>query len=103
MTHYLVAGDRLKDRLERSAEAAGCRLTWMAERSGAYDAVMFTGGAHRLTVGVIGLSARQWVEQLDEYSVRLPGYVLMQLEVGCVEHKGEQLLVELEAITVKEA
>lgn len=103
MTHYLVAGDRLKERLQRSAEMAGCRLTWMAECSGPYDAVMFTGGEHRLTVGVVGLTGRQWVEQLDEYSVRVPGYVLMQLEVDCVEHKGEQLIVELEAITVREA
>ncbi|EPR09883.1 hypothetical protein M527_07090 [Sphingobium indicum IP26] len=100
---HVVAGDRLKRELERSAEAADCTIDWIVERSGPWNSPSFTGGRHALTMLVTNPSNRAWVEDLDEHSVYLPGFVLAQLDVGAIEEKGEQLLVEIEAVTVKEA
>lgn len=61
------------------------------------------GGRHELDMIVGGRSNRAWVDQLDEYSVFLPGHVLAALNVGTVEEKGNFLLASIEAVTVREA
>lgn len=103
MSHHVTAGDRLKRELERSAEDADCTVDWMVERSRPWDTPSFVGGRHAFTVLVSGVSKRAWLETLDENAVYVPGFVLADLNVGAIEEKGEQLLVELEALTVKEA
>jgi len=103
MSVHVVAGDRLKRELERSAEAAGCTVDWMVERSRPWDSASFVGGLHTLTLFVSGSSNRAWLNDLDEYSVYLPGFVLARLDVGTVEEKGAELIATLEAVTVKEA
>ncbi len=103
MSAHVRAGGKLRDRLEQSAEQAGCSIHFAAEHSAPWASITFTGGRHRLTAIVRGEARRAWVEMLDEYAVYLPGYVLAQLEVGTTEEQGEQLLVEIEAITVREA
>jgi len=103
MSVHLVAGDRLKRELERSAEQAGCTVDWMVERTWPWDSPSFVGGLHRLTLLVTGLSKRAWLDLLDEHSVYLPGFVLVRLDVGEIEERGEEMLVTLEAATVKEA
>lgn len=64
---------------------------------------IFAIADHRLTVSVGGAAARAWLEMLDEYSIHVPGHSLVQLSVGAIDEVGEQLLVEVEAQTVKEA
>lgn len=103
MSGHLVAGDRLKRELERSAEQAGCTVDWMVERTRPWDSPSFVGGLHRLTLLVTGLSKRAWLELLDEHSVYLPGFVLVRLDVGDIEERGDDIVAVLEATTVKEA
>ena len=103
MSAHVVAGDRLKRELERSAEMAGCTVDWMVERSQLWAAPAFIGGRHRLTLLIGGLSNRAWLDTLDENSVYLPGFVLAELDVFGVEEEGEQLIAEISALTVKEA
>ena len=93
----------LRDRLEGSAERAGCTIDFAAEHSAPWASVTFTGGTHKLTAIVRGEARRAWVEMLDEHAVYLPGFVVADLEVGTIEEQDEQLLVTLEAITVREA
>lgn len=105
MSVHAVAGDRLKRQLERSAEEAGCAIDWIAERSSPFTPPSFVGGQHRL---VLLLSTpchddRRWLDDLDEHSFVVPGFVLAQLEVGVVEQEEAQWRVELEALTVMEA
>ena len=103
MNAHVVAGGRLKRALEASAEEAGCAIDFPAMRDREFNFSIFEGGRHAMTAIVAGDDARAWLEQLDEYALTLPGYALAQLEVGCVEAKDGRLLVELEAITVREA
>ena len=103
MSAHVVAGDRLKRELERSAETADCTVDWMVERSRPWDGPTYIGGRHSFTLLVSGLSNRAWLETLDEHSVYLPGFVLTELEVFGVEEKREQLIAEISALTVKEA
>lgn len=103
MSAHVVAGDRLKRELERSAEMAGCAVDWMVEHSSPWDKACFVGGDHILQLLVSGVSNRAWLDTLDENSVYLPGFVLAQLEVLGIEEKGEQLIAEIYALTVKEA
>lgn len=103
MSVHLVAGERLKRELERSAEQAGCTVDWMVERTRPWDSASFVGGLHELSFALGGLSRRAWLEALDEHSVYLPGFVLVRLEIGAIEERGEDLFATLEATTVKEA
>ncbi len=103
MSAHVVAGDRLKRELERSAEMAGCTVDCMVERSRPWDGPTYIGGRHRLTLLVEGVSNSAWLDTLDENSVYLPGFVLAELDVFGVEEKGEQLIAEISALTVKEA
>lgn len=103
MTPYLVAGERLKQRLGRSAEAAGCRIRVTEETHKPWDAAMFMGGLHEVTFAVDGDDARWWLYGLDEYAVYVPGFVLSKLEVSTVEVVAGQLLATIEAETVMEA
>lgn len=102
MSVHVVAGRRLKLALENAAEDAGCTCDFAAEQSRAFSSASFVGGRHKFDA-VVPAHGRPWVEQLDEHAVRVPGFVLMQLEVGCVFAHGDDLLVALEALTVKEA
>lgn len=103
MTAHVVAGDRLKRELERSAEMAGCTVDWMVERSTPWDKSCFVGGEHILQLLVSGVSNRAWLDQLDENAVYLPGFVLGELDCTSIEEKDDQLIVELYALTIKEA
>lgn len=103
MSVHVLAGGKLRDRLEQSAEQAGCTFDVAAEHSSRWTSATFVGGRHRLTAIVRGEARRAWLDALDEDAVYLPGFVLVQLEVGTIEDQGEQLLVRIEAITVKEA
>lgn len=103
MSPELVAGERLIRRLERSAEIAGCAMDVAAWRSRDVSASIFTCADHHLTIIVRGGPAQAWLDTLDEHAVYVPGHVLVQLAVGTVEEQGQQLLVEIEAQTVKEA
>ncbi|MEO7467766.1 MAG: hypothetical protein ABIV36_12180 [Sphingobium limneticum] len=103
MTDPDAAGSRLIRKLEQSAEIAGCTMDVVSWRSRDVTCSIFACAQHRLTVSVGGSSSRAWLETLDEHSVYVPGYVLAELAVGTIEPCGEQLLVELEAQTVKEA
>lgn len=99
----VVAGNRLVRALERSAELAGCTIDFAARYDGALPCSIFSCAEHRLQAIVVGRSAQAWLDTLDEYAVFLPGFVLVQLAVGAIEEEGEQLLVEIQAQTVKEA
>ncbi|MEA3389375.1 MAG: hypothetical protein U9R64_08925 [Pseudomonadota bacterium] len=103
MTPFLVAGERLKQSLGRSAETAGCRFRVTEEAHKPWDAAMFMGGLHEVTIAVDGQDARWWLDGLDEYAVHLPGFVLSKLEVSTVEVVAGQLVATIEAETVKEA
>lgn len=103
MSHQVVAGERLIRKLEQSAEIAGCTLDVVSVDSRDLSISIFVIADHRLKVAIGGRSARAWLETLDEYSIHVPGHSLAQLSVGAIEETGEQLLVELEAQTVKEA
>jgi hypothetical protein len=103
MTAHIVAGGRLKDKLEQSAEMAGCALEHVAEKTTAWSSATFIGGNHELTIKVDGLSNRAWLEDLDEYSIYVPGFVLAKLEVSTIEVVEGQLVATIEALTVKEA
>ncbi len=103
MSDHVIAGERLKEGLEQSAGDAGCRLTCMAQRDQRWASVMFDGGRHSLTVILAGIDAAGWLEQLSDRSVDVPGFMLADLQVGAVEEKGGQLLVELEALSIREA
>lgn len=103
MSDQIVAGTRLIRRLEQSAEIAGCTMDVVSVDSRDLSCSIFVIADHRLIVAVGGLSARAWLETLDEYSIHVPGHVLAQLAVGAIDDAGEQLLVEIEAQTVKEA
>ncbi|MBG6116777.1 hypothetical protein IWY39_000581 [Sphingobium sp. JAI105] len=99
----ILAGVRLVRALERSAELAGCSFDFVARDSRSLSCGLFCCAEHRLQGIVAGQSAQAWLDTLDEYAIFLPGYVLVQLAVGAIEEKGEQLLVEIQAQTVKEA
>ena len=100
---HLVSGDRLKRKLEQSAAAADCTIDWMVERTSQWHSTTLVGGRHAFTLLLAGMSGRAWLEDLDEHSFRVPGFALAQLDVGTVEEKQPgQLLVEIEAITIKE-
>lgn len=103
MSAHVSAGERLRRELERSAEAAGCTVDWMVERSQPWSSASFEGGLHELTVVVRGRSRSAWLAQLDEHAVYLPGHVLVSLCVGTVEEKGGQLIASIDAHTVREA
>lgn len=106
MSVHVVAGERLKDKLERSAQIAGCSISVAAERSKPWSAAMFMGGLHELTVTVHGATAERWLDCLDEYAIHLPGFVLSKLEVTTVEPVANlcgQLIATIEAETVREA
>lgn len=103
MTPHIVAGERLKQRIARSAEAAGCRVRVTDEAHRPWDAAMFVGGLHEVTFAVDGADAGWWLDGLNEYAVHLPGFVLSRLEVSTVETVAGQLLATVEAETVKEA
>lgn len=103
MMAHVVAGGRLKRALEQSAEEAGCAIDYRSTRDKEFNFSVFDGGQHFLAAVVSGESGRAWLEQLDENAVSLPGYALAQLDVGTVEERDGQLLVELEALTVREA
>lgn len=94
---------RLVRALEQSAEVAGCSFDFMVRVDRALPCGVFSCAEHRLRAIVAGRSAQAWLDTLDEYAVFLPGFVLVQLAVGAIEDKGGQLLVEIEAQTVKEA
>ena len=103
MSAHLVAGERLIRQLERSAEIAGCRFRVTDEAHKAWDAALFEGGLHEVTIAVDGADARWWLEHMDEYAIYLPGFVLAKLEVTTVEMVAGQLTATVEAETVKEA
>ncbi|SEI68687.1 hypothetical protein SAMN05518849_101557 [Sphingobium sp. AP50] len=103
MTDPSVAGERLRRKLEQSAEIAGCTLDVVTGDSRDLSVSIFTCAQHWLTVIVGGDNARWWLDQLDEHSVCVPGYVLAQLAIGAIEEKDGQLLAEIEAQTAKEA
>lgn len=103
MTPHLVAGERLKQSLGRSAEVAGCSARVTEEAHKPWDAAMFMGGLHEVTIAVDGETARWWLDGLDEYAIHLPGFVLSKLEVSTVEVIAGKLLATIEAETVKEA
>lgn len=97
------AGLRLIRKLEQSAEIAGCTLDVVTGDSHDVSCGIFTSAQHWLSVVVGGDTARAWLDTLDEYSIHVPGHVLAQLAVGGIEEKDGQLLVQIEAQTVKEA
>lgn len=99
----VVAGERLIRRLGQSAEIAGCTLDVVSIDSRDLSCSIFVIADHRLAVVVSGLSARAWLETLDENSFCLPGHVLAQMAVGAIDETGEHLLAQIEAQTVKEA
>lgn len=103
MTPHIVAGERLKHRLAQSAEIAGCRIRVIDETCRAWDAAMFVGGIHEVTIAVAGNDAQWWLDGLDENAIHLPGFVLFKLEVSTVETVAGQLHATIEAETVKEA
>lgn len=100
---HIIAGERLKDRLERSARVAGCAIHVTDETSKPWSAALFMGGLHEMTLFVRGEAGQDWLDCLDEYSVCLPGFVLSKLEVSTVETVGGELTATIEAETVKEA
>lgn len=103
MSDQVVAGNRLIRKLERSAETAGCTVDVVSIDSRDLSCSIFVIADHRLTVAVGGLSARAWLETLDENAFCVPGHVLAQLAVGAIDETGELLLAEIEAQTVMEA
>lgn len=103
MSTHIIASTRLKDRLEQSAEQAGCTFDVAAEHSSRWTSATFVGGRHKLTAVVRGDARRAWVDALDEDAVYLPGFVVADLQVGTIEQQDEQLLIEIEALTVREA
>lgn len=103
MTPHLAAGERLKQRLEQSAEMVGCHIKVVHETAKRWDAAMFMGGLHELTIVVEGEAGRWWLDGLDEYAVHLPGFVLSRLVVSTVEIVAGQLTATIGAETVKEA
>lgn len=103
MTSHIVAGERLKQQLERSAKIARCFIRVTDEAHKPWEAALFQGGLHEVTITVDGDDSRWWLEQLDEHAICLPGYVLSKLEVTTVETVNDQLTATIEAETVREA
>ena len=100
---FLVAGERLKRALERSAEIAGCSVRVTEEVHKPWDAAMFEGGLHEVTFAIGGADGGWWLESMDEFAIFVPGFVLSKLEVTTVETVKGQLMGTIEAETVKEA
>lgn len=103
MSNHDAAGRRLRRRLEQLAEAADCTIDWIEVCDRQFDTACFYGGRHCMTLLVGGLACTPWVAALDDEAVTVPGHLLVQLDVIRAEDRGEQLLVEVEAMTVKEA
>ncbi|MDZ7895330.1 MAG: hypothetical protein U5M50_10455 [Sphingobium sp.] len=98
-----VAGDRLRRALGRSADMAGCGVTFASEISRSWCSNSFTGGRHAIDLLVSGPEARAWLNGLNEDVVRVPGHVLVALDVSSVEQQGAHLAASIEALTIEEA
>lgn len=97
-----VAG-QLWRALERAAEDGDCVIDLVEHECVDLGAGCMVDHWHRLTMLVGGAAARLWLDGLDEDAVAMSGYTLPQLEVGGLEARGDQLLVDIEALTVMEA
>ena len=106
MSDHIVAGERLIRRLEQSAEIAGCRIRIVHEACKPWEAALFMGGLHELTITVDGQTGAAWLDCLDENAICVPGFVLSKLEVSSVEVRLSALYrleATIEAETVREA
>jgi len=100
----VVAGDRLKKALSRSAREAGISITHVAEKTSPWSSCSFVGGRHEVTISADpGEQLGDWLEGLNQDSFTVPGYVLADLLTTTVEHAFDRTVATIDAMTIEEA
>jgi hypothetical protein len=104
MTVHVVAGERLKRGLRRSADEAELVMCEVSEVSKPWHSCSFVGGLHEVRFTMVaGESARAWIGGLDEYEVSVPGFVLASLEASSVVEADGRFDITVDALTIAEA
>ena len=89
--------------LREASERAGCPITVPSSASTRWAGATFVGERHMLTlVGTAGPKLDAWLDGLPEAEWDLCGHLVADLCVAARERIGDQLSVELEALTVED-
>ena len=96
------AATLLRRALERSADAAGVRVTVDAVRSDPWASATFTGARHTLDLIVAGSAALRWLADLPEVELAMRGHLCADLVVVRTEVGSDATTARVEALTVEE-
>lgn len=103
MNFVVMAMDRLKRELERSAETAGCTIDFIGDGSTPVNHPRYDLVDHAISMQVEGAANRAWLDTLDDDALYVPGIVLVHMDVHNVEASGDGVIADLSVTTVREA
>lgn len=103
MSFVVMAIDRLKRELERSAEMAGCTIDFIGYGSTPVNHPRYDLVDHGISMQVEGTANRAWLDTLDDDALYVPGFVLVDLDVYNIEESGNGVIADLNVTTVREA
>lgn len=108
MRCHTLAGDQLRRTLRKSAERAGCLITFVSEESRAWRSATFEGGKHRFVISGTGAGDRfeTWVRSVAVDHPVLRGYLVADVTIDALTRHGRggrTKIATIEALTVVDA
>lgn len=100
----LIAFDRLRAAIERSAVTAGLEVTVAAYTTEPWASATFNGGRHMLIFsGPSGSTFEKWCRSLEQSVPVLPGHLVADLMVREISNTAAGSNGTIEALTVEAA
>jgi len=103
MTRGPDAATMLGRAIERLASEAGCGAAIRHSDWQRWASATFSGARHQFSlVAPPSPALDAWLATLPEAEIALPGHLLADLSVFGIERGSEEILIELEALTVED-
>ena len=95
------AASRLERAVSAHAACAGVALTIDDIRSTRWASATFVGARHRLVVTIKGVGAHDWLANLAEADLPMPGHLVADLVVVDQRRSGTASTATIEVLTVE--
>ncbi|HEX7852311.1 MAG TPA: hypothetical protein VF503_01285 [Sphingobium sp.] len=100
----VVAGERLKKALSRSAREAGLTISHVTDKTRPWSSCSFEGGKHEIIITAVdSRELRSWLDQHDQDSLTVHGFTLADLVVSTIEALAGVATITVDALTIAEA